>query len=73
MTLLQKALNHYIAICSRSTNEKLAGWQCAQELAEKYPAELSDLPQRLTAEMKTRQKSGLRLIEGGKNEIRKKD
>lgn len=68
MTLLQKALNHYIAICSRSTNEKLGGWQCAKDLAEKYPDLLGELPALITETM--RQKSKEPQIESSTHEIR---
>ena len=51
MTLLQQALAHYIAICSRSPAEKRNGWQCAQELAKGNPEMLGDLPKLLTTQM----------------------
>ena len=66
MTLLQRALAQYVEICSRSEMEKRNGWQCAQELAEKYPDLLGTLPSEITATMKSLAKdlSG----KGGKSE-----
>ena len=66
MTLLQQALAHYCEICSRSEMEKRNGWQCAQELAQKYPELLGELPALLTATMKARANDQTRL--GGKIE-----
>ena len=66
MNLLQQALAHYCEICSRSEMEKRNGWQCAQEIAAKYPELLGTLPSEITATMKARAKdlSG----KGGKSE-----
>ena len=58
MTLLQQALAHYTAICSRSEMEKRNGWQCAQEIAAKYPELLGELPEMLKAEMLARKSQG---------------
>lgn len=66
MTLLQKALAHYIAICSRSQTEKANGWQQAQELAKKHPELLGELPALLTATMKARAND--QSEQGGKHE-----
>ena len=66
MTLLQQALAHYTAICSRSEMEKRNGWQCAQEIAAKYPELLGELPALLTATMKARANDQTQL--GGKSE-----
>ena len=66
MTLLQR----YIAQCVKwcEAGQKAHAWHLAQEAGTLYPAELSDLPELLTAEMKARQRSSLQVIEGGKNE-----
>lgn len=66
MTLLQQALAHYCEICSRSEMEKRNGWQCAQEIAAKYPELLGELPGLITATMKARANDQTRL--GGKSE-----
>jgi hypothetical protein len=66
MTLLQRALAQYVEICSRSTNEKRNGWQCAQALAEKHPELLGTLPGLIEATMKARAKNPS--AQGGKSE-----
>ena len=48
-------------------HDKAYSWWAAKNYAE-IDAELGTLPEKLTAEMKARQKSHLQLIEGGKNE-----
>lgn len=55
MTLLQRALAHYVDIAQRGPAQKLAAWQCAQALAEMDPYQLAELPKLLTQTM--RQKS----------------
>ena len=52
MTLLQKALAHYVEIAQRGQTEKLAAWQCAQALALLDPFQLATLPELLTQEMR---------------------
>jgi hypothetical protein len=51
MTLLQRYLAHYVAICLRGKTEKANAWLLANAAAQTYPEHLADLPAQLTAEM----------------------